>query len=162
MTCPSKLAFYGANGERKKIQVRNNLQEQEFDIPLDFEPQWVDFDPDDFIDKTVQFDKPCGCAGCGGRERPSMMSRLWAVAATWHKTMGANSEARIEALAQVLGNDEFYGVRAAAATSLGNIGTEQAKTALISALQQSDSRVRTAVFKRLVIFPGTTTSTVRL
>ena len=76
---PIDLAFYGANGERKKIQVRDNLQRQEFEIPLDFEPQWVDFDPDDFIDKTVQFDKPVDALIAEAEKDPSMMSRLWAV-----------------------------------------------------------------------------------
>ncbi len=52
-----ELAFYGANGERKRTEVRDDLEQQEFEIPLDFEPPWVDFDPDDLIDKTVQFDK---------------------------------------------------------------------------------------------------------
>jgi HEAT repeat protein len=50
----------------------------------------------------------------------------------------------------VLGADGFYGVRAAAATSLGSVGTERAEAALLSALQQSDSRVRTAVFGALL------------
>ena len=63
---PIELAFYGAHGERKQIQVRDNQQRQEFDIPLDFEPQWVDFDPNDFIDKTVQFDQPSGRADRAG------------------------------------------------------------------------------------------------
>jgi aminopeptidase N len=55
----------------------------------------------------------------------------------------------VEALAQVISNDGFYGVRAAAATSLSSIGTERAKSVLLSALQQPDSRVRTAVFEAL-------------
>ena len=115
---PIELAFYGANGERKKIQVRDNLQRQKFETPLDFEPQWVDFDPDDFIDKTVQFDKPVNMLIAEADKDPSMMSRLWAVQQLGSTTL-ADPDARVEALAQVLGNEVFYGVRAAAATSLG-------------------------------------------
>jgi aminopeptidase N len=48
-----------------------------------------------------------------------------------------------------MGNDGFYGVRAAAATSLASVGTERAKSVLLSALQQPDSRVRTAVLEAL-------------
>ena len=33
---PIELAFHGANGERKEIQVRNNLPRQQFNIPLNF------------------------------------------------------------------------------------------------------------------------------
>lgn len=145
---PIELAFYGAHGEHKQIQVRDNLQRQEFEIPLDFEPQWVDFDPDDIIDKTVQFDKPVDALIAGAEKDPSMMGRLWDVQRLGTTTL-ANPDARVEALARVLGADGFYGVRAAAATSLGSIGTERAKAALLSALQQSDSRVRTAVFEAL-------------
>jgi aminopeptidase N len=148
---PVDLAFYGASGERKKIQVRDNLQQQAFKIPLEFEPQWVDFDPDDFIDKTVQFDKSIEALIAEAEEDPSMMSRLWAVQQLGTGTP-ANADARVEALTQILSADRFYAVRAAAATSLGGIGTERAKSALLSASQQSDSRVRTAVIAALSAF----------
>jgi aminopeptidase N len=145
---PIELAFYGGDGERKKIQVRDNLQQQEFEIPLDFEPRWVDFDPDSFIDKTVQFDKPVDALIAEAEGDPSMMSRLWAAQQLGTTTV-ANLDARVEALAQLMANDGFYGVRAAAASSLGSVGTERAKSVLLSALQQPDSRVRTAVFEAL-------------
>jgi aminopeptidase N len=81
-----------------------------------------------------------------------MMSRLWAVEQLG-KEKGVNADSKVAALVQVLGNDGFYGVRAAAAMSLGNMGTDRAKTALLSALQQPDSRVRTAVVEALGNFP---------
>ncbi len=139
---PVELAFYGANGERKRIQVRDNLQRQEFEIPLEFEPQWVDFDPDDIIDKTVQFDKPVDALIAEAEKDPSMMGRLWAAQQLGTTTL-PNVDARVDALTHVLAADGFYGVRAAAATSLSSIGTDKAKAALLSALQQSNSRVRT-------------------
>jgi aminopeptidase N len=145
---PIELAFYGANGERKKIQVRDNSPQQEFDVPLDFEPQWVDFDPDDFIDKTVQFDKPLEALIAQAEKDPSMMSRLWAVQQLTTMTH-ADADARASVLTRVLGGDAFYAVRAEAAAGLGSIETDQAKAALLSALQQPDSRVRTAVVEAL-------------
>jgi HEAT repeat protein len=84
-----------------------------------------------------------------------MMSRLWAVQQLGAATLElgaatvANRDARVKALTQVLDADDFYAVRAAAATSLGSIGTERAKAVLLSALQQPDSRVRTAVVEAL-------------
>ena len=140
---PIALAFYGAGGERKEIQVRDDLQSKEFDVLLDFAPLWVDFDPDDLIDKTVQFPKPMDALIAQAEKDPSMMSRLWAVEQLG-KEKGADA-----ALTRVLGHDGFYGVRAAAATGLGNIGTDQAKLALLSSLGQPDSRVRTAVVRAL-------------
>ena len=145
---PTELAFYGPKGERKRTQVRDNLQRQEFEIPLAFEPQWVDFDPDDFIDKTLQFPQPVTALIAQAEKDPSMMSRIWAAQQLGTITL-ANPDARIDALRQVLANDAFYGVRAAAATSLGTIATEKAKGALLSALHQPDSRVRAAVVDAL-------------
>lgn len=148
---PVELAIYGQGGARKKIvQLRDNLQEQEFDVPVQFAPSWVDFDPDDFIDKTLDFEQPVEAFVAEAQKDPSMMSRLWAV-----QQLGAGrnaiggDDARVAALESVLGGDRFYGVRAAAAASLGEIGGPEAKSALLGALKQHDSRVRTAVVKAL-------------
>jgi aminopeptidase N len=152
---PIELAFYGAHGERKRTLVRDNLQHQDFELPVDFEPEWVDFDPENFIDKTVQFDESLEALAAQAEKDPSMMSRLWAVeqlgAPTLelgHKT-AANVLKRVNLLTQVLASDQFYAVRAAAAASLGNMRLEPAKTALLEALKQPDSRVRTAVVEAL-------------
>ena len=104
----------------------------------------MDFDPDDFIDKTVQFDKPVSMLIAQAEKDPSMMSRLWSAQQLGTGSL-ENRDARVEALAHLLGNDGFYGVRAVAATALGRIGGEKAKAALVSGLRQPDSRVREAV-----------------
>lgn len=144
---PVELAFFGKNGERKVMQVQDNAQKQDFDIPLDFEPEWVDFDPDGIIDKYVQFDKPLNALIAEAEKDPSMMSRVWATNRLGEKK-GADTPASIEALGRVLETDGFYAVRAAAATGLGNIGGDRAESVLLSALQP-DSRVRTAVVRAL-------------
>lgn len=150
---PIELAFYGAKGERRTIQVRDNLQRQEFDVPLDFTPQWVDFDPDDFIDKTVEFKKPLEALIAQAEKDPSMMSRLWAV-----QQLGKAAQedrqvnARVEALKRALNEDDFYGVRAASATSLGQLRRTEAIAVLLPALTQRDSRVRTAAVGALANF----------
>lgn len=152
---PVELAFYGVNGERKMVEVRDNLQQQEFDVPLEFKPEWTDFDPDDFIDKTLQFAKPADELAAQAEKDRSMMSRLWAVqqlGAHGGADHSADADERVHALARVLGTDRFYGVRAAAAASLGEMGTERAKTSLLAALRQPDSRVRTAVVQALGSF----------
>ncbi len=151
---PLEFAFYGANSERKKVQLHDNLQQQTFEVPLEFEPQWVDFDPDNFIDKTVEFDKPVDALIAEAEKDPSMMSRLWAVQqlgtpAREGAAISLSRDVRVNALTRVLTSDKFYAVRAAAATSLGTIGTEEARAALLMALQQPDSRVRTAAVEAL-------------
>lgn len=167
---PVEFAFYGSNGERKKVRLRDYLQRQTFEVSLDFEPQWVDFDPDDFIDKTVQFEKPLNALTAEAEKDPSMMSRLWAVQQLGAPTLEsspttANADERLNALTRMLASDGFYAVRAAAAASLGDMGTEQARGALLAALQQPDSRVRTAAVEALARFvkdPLVTSALIKL
>jgi aminopeptidase N len=141
---PIDLVFYGPTGQRKETQIRNSLQEQEFDIPLEFQPMWMDFDPYDFIDKTVQFEQPLQSMIAAAESDPSMMSRLWAVQQLGRKKY-ADSDVAVDTLTRVLAHDRFYGVRAAAASSLASIGTERTKSKLVFALHDPDSRVRAAV-----------------
>ncbi len=145
---PIELAFYGPNGEQKKVQIRDNLPFQQFEIPVEFQPKWVDFDPDDFIDKSLHFDQPTPALVAEAESDTSMMSRLWATQQLGAKFQPNGSEAA-EALVHVLENDTFYGVRVAAAESLGAIGGNNAKAALLLGLQQADSRVRAAVVRAL-------------
>lgn len=150
---PIELAFYGATGERKTLQVRDDLQRQQFDVPLEFVPQWVDFDPDDFIDKTVEFEKPLEAVIAEAEKDPAMMSRLWAVQQLGRLAPAKTGmDARVEALKRVLHTDDFYGVRSAAATSLGQLGTNGAVAVLLSALTQTDSRVRASIVEALTDF----------
>jgi len=149
---PIDVVFHGANGERQEAQLRNQLRSQEFDVPLAFTPQWVAFDPDDVIDKTVQFAEAPDALIAQAAKDPAMMSRLWAVGELG-KERGTNKERSVAALKHALGEDGFYGVRTAAAAGLGRLGTGEAKAALLAALRQSDSRVRTAVVQGLGNFP---------
>ncbi len=149
---PIDVVFHGDQGERQETQLRDHLRSQEFDVPLAFAPQWVAFDPDDVIDKTVQFPEAPDALIAQAAKDPSMMSRLWAVGELG-KAQGANRERRVAALKHALSEDSFYGVRAAAAVGLGRLGTSEAKAALLAALQQPDSRVRTAVVQALGNFP---------
>ena len=156
---PIELAFFGSRGESTRVQVRDNSRRQEFDIPLDFKPLWVDFDPDGFIDKTLQFQQPLEALIAQAEKDPSMMSRLSAVQQLGRtaSTPSVNLDSRVAALTRVLQADDFYGVRAAAAASLGRIPTAPAKAALLSAMRQRDSRVRAAVVEALGNFSGDST-----
>jgi aminopeptidase N len=145
---PIDVIFYGSAGQRQEARIRDNVEEQEFTIPLEFRPLWVDFDPYNSIDKTLHFEQPFQAMVVAAQYDPSMMSRLWAV-----QQLGAirdtDSETRVDALTRVLSRDRFYGVRAAAATCLGSIGDSRAESVLLSALHQSDGRVRVAVVSAL-------------
>lgn len=141
---PVELAFHGARGESATVQVDDSLAAQEFEVPLFFVPAWVDFDPQDFIDKTLDFPQPIAALEAKAAHDPAMMSRLSAVEELGGLTGAAPGEL-LHALVQVLHGDGFYGVRAAAAASLGRIGSPNARVALLEAVRaQPDSRVRAA------------------
>jgi aminopeptidase N len=149
---PIEIQFHGAQGESKTVTVHDDSAQQEFDVPLEFKPLWVDFDPDDFIDKTLEFSQSSTALIAEAEQDPSMMARLWAVQQLGVKSKGDSADdaqLRINALERVLANDEFYGVRVAAATSLAEMGGDETKKPLITALKQSDSRVRRAVVQAL-------------
>lgn len=145
---PIHLAFFGDGKQQVDKQVRDDALTQEFDIPLAFRPRWVDFDPDDVLYKTVVFPKSDEELSAQALHDPYMMSRLWAV-----QQLGEHAKADknccVQAIANVLDGDAFYGVRIAAASSLGQSHTAQARQALLSASNQDNSQVRAAVVKAL-------------
>jgi aminopeptidase N len=145
---PLELSFFQEDGEHKTVKVWNDQQRQVFTVPLDFGPLWVDFDPNDFIDKTVEFDQPFSAVSSAALHDPSVMARMWAVGQL-RDASDASAEDRARVLVQVLNSDISYAVRATAAGCLGNLDTPPARTALLSAMSQGDSRVRVAVLTAL-------------
>ena len=151
---PVQLAFHGAGGEARQLQVWDEQADQTFSIPLDFAPQWADFDPDGYILKqSLEFDQPVAALTAAAERDPAMRSRLWAVGELG-KRQGADVDAAVASLSRVLTDDRFYGVRSAAAASLGALGTPAAKQSLLAALSQDDSRVRAAAVEALGAFRG--------
>lgn len=142
---PIDVAFNGAHGESRRVVIRDREHSQDFDIPLDFEPLWVDFDPDGVLDKTLDFPQPLPALIAKAESDPIMMSRSVAVDDLAH----SQDPAATQALMQVLEKDAFFGVRVHAATALGGMHSADAKTALLAALHQPDNRVRVAVLQAL-------------
>jgi aminopeptidase N len=82
-----------------------------------------------------------------------MRTRLWAVAELAN-SKGADTDPAVTTLTKALADDRFYGVRMAAAESLGALGTSAGTQALLAALSQKDDRVRTAVASALTQSAG--------
>lgn len=145
---PIEVAFHGAHGEMRRTRIWDRSAAQAFAIPLAFAPLWVSFDPDGVIDKTLDFPQPLPALIAQAERDGSMRSRLWAV-----ERLGAlhGTEAGevVSALDGILKKDRFDGVRAAAATSLGEIGGAAAVGALQGALSQPDDEVRVAAASAL-------------
>lgn len=150
---PVQLAFFGDDGQKLETRVRDDLVDQEFVVPLGFHPLWVDFDPDDILYKQVAFDKTTDQLIRQAQDDPHMMSRLWA-AKELGKRLGSDQGRRVQALATVMNDDPFYGVRIAAASSLGRSGSKQAEQALLSAMNQPNSQVRAAAIAAMGNFLG--------
>ena len=148
---PIELAFYGAHGQSKRVQIDDRTRTQDFEIPLAFAPQWADFDPHDIIEKELVFQQPAAATIAKLKGDPVAMSRL-AAAADLAPTGGPSADAAVAALTHALRSDPFYAVRTAAASSLAHLHTAGAKAALLAALSQPDGHVRTAVVKALASF----------
>src|SRR6185312_7679186 len=148
---PIELAFYGAGGQAKRMQVQDRTRSQEFEIPLGFAPRWADFDPRDIIEKELVFRQSADATIAKLKGDPVAMSRLSA-AGDLSEIKGPSVDAAVIALTRALRSDSFYAVRATAASSLGRLHTEAAKATLMAALEQPDSRVRTAVVDALATF----------
>ncbi len=145
---PIELAFYGAGGARKRVMVEDRRRRQSFTVPLGFRPQWVDFDPHDYIFKTADFPRPAQALLAAARRDRAAMARLEAV-----QQLGALPRCGcgvIAGLRRSLGQDAFYGVRIEAARALGGLQRPRAMQALLNHLyRNSDSRVRAAIVAAL-------------
>src|SRR6266487_6667617 len=119
--------------------------EQTFYMPLEREPVMVRFDPDGWVLKTLKFERPAKMMRYQLEHDPDILGRIEAAEALGEV---ADDES-IAALKQSLLTDAFWGVRNAAASALGVIGTRKAQDVLLQALQELDptqfSRVRTAI-----------------
>jgi aminopeptidase N len=119
--------------------------EQSFYLPLEREPVMVRFDPDGWLLKTLTFKRSSTMLRYQLAHDPDTLGRIEAAAGLGEE----GDDESVAALKQCLFNDAFWGVRAAAATALGAVGTEAAETILLQALTELDatrySRVRAAI-----------------
>jgi aminopeptidase N len=140
---PITLALYGGEGLSKTVQIHDRMRSQTFNIPVAFKPLWVDFDPDDIIEKSLHFAQPLKSLIEKSEYDPATMSRLSAVEQL--AKLGKRSPQEVATvLIHVLTSDPFYAVRVQAAKGLANLHTDLATHALLDALHQSDPRVRKA------------------
>jgi aminopeptidase N len=140
---PITLALYDAEGRSKTVQIDDRMRSQSFDIAVAFKPSWVDFDPDDVIEKSLQFSQPLKALIAKSEYDPATMSRIAAVGQL--AKLGKRSPQKAAAvLTHVLKSDPFYAVRVQAAKGLARLHTDLATRALLGALHQSDPRVRKA------------------
>jgi len=113
--------------------------EQDFYFPCESKPRMVLFDKGHRIFKAMRFEK----------SSQELVFQLTRADEVMDRARAARElsvfKGEVDALREVLLSDDFYGVRMAAAVSLGEIAGESARTALIEAYRLSkDSSVRRA------------------
>jgi aminopeptidase N len=133
-----------------QIMVGEDEQvEQTFYMPLERQPVMVRFDPNGWLLKTLKFERPAKLMRYQLEHDPDILGRIEAAEALGE----VGDDERIEALKKTLLTDAFWGVRNAAASALGVIGTMKAQDVLLQALQELDpaqfSRVRAAIARTL-------------
>jgi aminopeptidase N len=155
---PVDLAFTlpaaDGKGESQTVALRVMVGEdgepsQTVYVPLEREPLMVRFDPDGWLLKTLKFERPAPMLRYQLASDRDVLGRIEAAEALGQ----LGDPESLEALAAALMNDDFWGVRSAAATALGEIGTRAAQDVLLQALRQLDprawSRVRAAIAQAL-------------
>lgn len=125
--------------------VRVHEYEQSFYFPLAEKPQFVSFDVNNAYLKTVALEYPLAELKAQLQHDPDPISRIYAAEAIAKK---GGLEA-VKALATALEQDHFWGLRAEVAGQLGTVKLDQAFTALLQGLQDSEARVRRATVSAL-------------
>jgi aminopeptidase N len=136
------------NVMEKTVSIRMYQKQQSFYFPLDKKPDFVSFDKGNKFLKTLTLEYPNPELKAQLKYDSDVISRIHAATALAKKGGVEN----INILAEALTQDPFWGVRVEVAKKLATIKLEQAATALMAGLQDSDARVRRAVIEALSEF----------
>jgi len=129
----------------KTFTVRVHEREQSFYFPLEAKPQFVSFDAGNHLLKTVLLEYPLPELKAQLEFDPDPISQIYAAEALGKK---GGLEA-LKALSTALERDRFWGVRAEVAKQLRDIQLDQAFDALVTGLEDEDTRTRRAVVEAL-------------
>ena len=133
----------------RPFTLRIYEKEQNFYVPLEQKPDFVSFDTGNHILKTVNLEYPLPELKAQLQHDPDPISRIYAAIALAKKGgLGA-----LQALAQALKQELFWGVRAEIAKHLPEIKLDQVLGALLPALEDPEARVRRAAVEALAKIP---------
>lgn len=138
------IAFYGEDFVHvEPVAISDEVHS--FFVPLDERPEFVRFDPESFILKSLKFDKPKPMLIAQLEDDPSIVGRYQAC----EQLSGKKGDDVVDVLANALKSDVFWGVRAKAAEALGKVEDDRAIDALLENADAAESRVRLAVINEL-------------
>ena len=147
---PLVLEFGLPRGKRERVNIVSDAREQTFRFPLPAKPQTFVFDPNADVLKAVKLDVPREMLLRQLADEPRVASRIAAARAL---AVDASPDV-VAGLAQALGSDRFWGVRAEAAKALGRIRNDAALAALVRATKVAHPKARRAVADALGEFRG--------
>lgn len=127
-----------------RLDVEN--ARETFQFPVDSKPLLIEFDPSDWVLKTLTFKKTLAERIYQLSHGQTMNSRARAALAL---SSYAGESKATEALRKCLQEEPYWDVRTRAAEALGTIETDRARDALLAGLDDSKSRVRREVIKAL-------------
>jgi aminopeptidase N len=136
----------------ERVSVAEATHAFEFRLPA--RPTQVIFDPGDVVLKSIRLEKN---AGLWRRQLGAARLAIDRVAAA-RALSQLPDPAGIAALAAALRGDDFWGVRGAAARALGQTRRDDAREALVAAIDDKHPRVRRAVAAALGDFVGDETA----
>lgn len=146
---PAEIVFYTMKGRTvKRVWLRS--PEERYGFELDSEPSIAEFDPEGWLLKKLVFRK----------SRTMLLSQLESSADASSRRDAAESLSSfgdsevIEKLREAVEREQYWSVRAQAATSLGKIGGERALETLLGLRGVGHRRVRRAVIAALGSFKG--------
>ena len=130
------------------LDIRIHQQQQTFYFPLEKKPDFISFDVNNYILKTVKLEYPVTQLKNQLKYDINVVSRIYAAQALGKK----GGLEVVKALSAALEEDYFWGVRVEVAKTLGKIKLNQAEDALVKGIQDEDARVRRAVIEALSNF----------
>ena len=130
----------------RRETIRIEKADQTFRFDASKRPNAVLFDPDDVILKKLTFKK----------DKDELLWQVAEAKAVWPRIQAARDLGKlmgdakaVEGLRKSLMGDAFWAVRREAAAALGEIGTTEARDALLAGRKDKDSRVRRSVYRAL-------------
>jgi aminopeptidase N len=142
---PVKVDFGFANGGREHHELHCDGQSQTFYLNLRSKPESFAFDPGGDVVKSVTLHVPREMLAGQLATHPDVPARVDAA-----RALGADGSASaVDALANALRTDKFWGVQAEAARALGRIRGERAFKALAAGVRTKHPKARRAVAEAL-------------
>lgn len=141
---PLKIGFHIKN-ERVDREIEIQLPAEDFYFKLNEAPTLVRIDPDLTLLAKINFHPPATMITIQMTNQQDVVGRFLAV----EELSRRQDHEAVAQLKTALNRDGFHGIKAAAANALATIHTDEALEALLDSRNQTDARIRQAVFRAL-------------